>query len=441
VVSRTLAILVCVIAFASDAGAQEPYNLTAPVRSLATLFTDLYGPRGLVVDSLATLPGEQPHTAHFVSDFQFNFSQFSTAMVGQLVSVPLPSPASGFTYQFDASLGVFQRTTQSFGPILAERAETIGARRVSVGFAFQRFTFDTIEGLDLSQVPAVFTHDNAALRGGREDVVTTVNAIEASVAQSTTFVSVGITDHFDVSIAVPIVSNNLKVVSEATIHRLGTTDPLTHFFRQSDGAVGVRRIFTAVGSATGLGDLMVRLKHSVKKSASSGVAVGLDVRIPTGNEMDLLGSGAAGLQPFAIWSGTFQRVSPHVNASYKWNGSSVLAGNPARGETADFPDQIGYAAGADVSVNPRVTFAFDLLGTYVIDAERLRPTSFQALDGRSVFPNIVFTRESMNNLSGACGLKVALLDRLLVDVNVLFKLDENGLRDKVTPLVGIEYAF
>lgn len=440
-VGRIVGMLVCMSALAPAARAQEPYNLTAPVKSLATLFTDLYGPEGLVLDSLATLPGEQPHRAHFISDFQFNFSQFSTALVGQLVSVPLPSPASGFTYQFDSSLGVFQRTTQSFGPILAERADTIGARRVSVGFAFQRFTFDTVEGLDLGQVPAVFTHDNAFLLGGREDVVVTTNAIEASVAQSTTFVTVGITDRFDVSVAVPIVSNHLTVVSDATIHRLGTTDPLTHFFRQSDGEVGVRRVFTAVGSASGLGDLMVRLKHSVQKGASSGVAVGLDVRIPTGDAMNLLGSGAAGLQPFGIWSGTYGRVSPHVNASYKWNGSSVLAGNPARGETADFPDQIGYAAGADVSVNPRVTLAFDLLGVYVINAERLRRESFRALDGRSVFPNIVFTRDSMNSLSGASGLKVSLLDRLLVDLNVLFKLDEHGLRDKVTPLVGIEYAF
>jgi hypothetical protein len=440
-VSRIVGILLCMVAVADEARAQGPYNLTAPVRSLATLFTDLYGPEGLVLDSLATLPGEQPHRAHFNSDFQFNFSQFSTAMVGQLVSVPLPSPASGFTYQFDASLGVFQRTTQSFGPILAERAETIGAHRVSVGFAFQRFTFDTVEGLDLRQVPAVFTHDNAALLGGREDVVTTANAIEASVAQSTTFVTVGITDRFDVSVAVPIVSNHLKAVSEATVHRLGTTNPLTHFFRQADGEVGERRLFTAVGSATGLGDLMVRLKHSVRKGATNGVAVGLDVRIPTGDEMDLLGSGTAGLQPFVVWSATYQRLSPHVNASYKWNGSSVLAGNPARGESADFPDQVAYAAGADVSVNPRVTLAFDLLGVYVIDAERLRPQPFHALDGRSMFPNIVFERDSMNMLSGACGLKVGLRDRLLVDVNVLFKLDEHGLRDKVTPLVGIEYAF
>lgn len=441
-VGRIVGLLVCMIVVAPEARAQEdPYNLTAPVRNLATLFTDLYGPEGLVLDSEATLPGEQPHRAHFNSDFQSNFSQFGTALVGQIVSVPLPSPASGFTYQFDASLGVFQRTTQSFGPILAERAETIGARRVSMGFAFQRFTFDTVEGLDLRTVPAVFTHDNAVLLGGREDVVATTNAIEASVAQSTTFLTVGITDHFDISVALPIVSTNIKVTSDATIHRLGTTNPLTHFFRQSDGDVGEERLFTAVGSAVGMGDVMVRMKHSVRKTASHGLAVGLDLRIPTGDEMNLLGSGTTGLQPFGIWSGTFQRVSPHANLSYKWNGSSVLAGNPARGESADFPDQVGYAAGADVSVNSRVTLAFDLLGVYVINAERLQRETFHALDGTSTFPNIVFARDSLNALSGSSGLKVSLLDRLLVDFNVLFNLDDNGLRDKVTPLIGIEYAF
>jgi hypothetical protein len=442
-VSRlVVAVAVCVIAAAPAARAQDPYNLTAPVRNLATLFTDLYGPQGLVVDSLATLPGAQPHTAHFNSDFQFNFSQFTTALVSQLVSLPLPSPASGFTYRFDSSLGVFERTTQSFGPILADRADTIGARRVSVGFAFQHFTFDTVEGIDLHHVPAVFSHDNAFLLGGREDVVTTSNSIEATVNQATMFVTLGITDRFDVSVAVPVVSNYLKVVSDATIHRLGTTDPLTHFYRQADGSVGEERIFTAIGSATGLGDLMVRVKHTVQKGASSGVAMGLDMRIPTGNEMNLLGSGTAGLQPFAIWSGTYQRVSPHVNASYKWNGSSVLAGNPARGESADFPDQVGYAAGADVSVNPHVTLAFDLLGVNIIKAERLQRETFQALDAaHSTFPNVSFTRSSFNSLSGAFGIKASLLDRLLVDFNLLFKLDDHGLRDKVTPLIGLEYAF
>jgi hypothetical protein len=438
---RLVLLGVCLLAMGSAAGAQEPYNLSVPVKNLATLFTGLYGPNGLVVDSEATLPGEQPHTAHFNSDFQADFSQFSTALVGQLVTLPLPSPASGFTYRFDPTLGVFQRSTQSFGPILAERAETIGAGRVSLGFAFQRFTFDTIEGLDLGKVPAVFTHDNAQLLGGRQDVVTTLNSIQADVGQFTAFVTLGVTDRFDVSLAVPVLSNSLKVVSDATIQRLGTTNPLTHFFRLSNGDVGNERIFTAVGGASGLGDLTVRLKSTLLNAARTGFGVGLDVRLPTGDEMNLLGTGAAGIEPFVIWSANFAKVSPHVNAGYQWNGSSVLAGNPATGESAHLPNQATYAAGADVSVNGRLTLAFDLLGRYVIDAKQLVPQEFHALDGKSVFPNITFTTASFNELNGAVGLKTNVLGRLLLDANLLFRIDEHGLRDKVTPLIGIEYAF
>jgi hypothetical protein len=77
----------------------------------------------------------------------------------------------------------------------------------------------------------------------------------------------------------------------------------------------------------------------------------------------------------------------------------------------------------------------------VIDAERLRSQDFHALDGRSVFRTITFSRESFNALSGAFGFKANLRGRLLVDFNLLFKLDEHGVRDKVTPLVGFNYAF
>jgi hypothetical protein len=303
---RTMLVIALIAATARAAAAQDPYNLSAPVPNLATIFTNIFGPNGLVVDSLATLPGEVSHSAHFNSDFQFNFGQFGTALVSQLVSVPLPSPGGGFTFEFDPSLGVFQRTTQSFGPILAERAETIGARRVSVGYAFQRFTFDSVEGISLSQVPAVFTHDNAQLLGGREDVVTTVNSITADVNQSTLFVTMGVSDKVDLSLAVPVIGVNLRVVSAAHIQRLGTTNPLTHFYRQEDGEVGTDRFFTAIGSAAGLGDLMIRMKANAFTRPKSGLAFGVDVRLPTGDEMNLLGSGTTGVQPFAIWSGTVQ---------------------------------------------------------------------------------------------------------------------------------------
>ncbi len=76
-----------------------------------------------------------------------------------------------------------------------------------------------------------------------------------------------------------------------------------------------------------------------------------------------------------------------------------------------------------------------------IDAKRLTPQDFHALDGRSVFPNIAFSNDSFNELNGSFGMKANVFGRLLVNVNLLFRLDATGLRDKVTPLIGFDYAF
>ena len=120
----------------------------------------------------------------------------------------------------------------------------------------------------------------------------------------------------------------------------------------------------------------------------------------------------------------------------RWSGSSVLAGNPASGETGDFPDQVSYSVGADVAVNPRLTVAFDVLGRYLIDAERLHPETFHGLDGRSTFPNIVFERDSYNALSGSIGLKGNLFGRFLLDLNVLFAIDETPYQNEVNSLAA-----
>jgi hypothetical protein len=438
---RSLPLVLALVCAASNAHAQDPYRLYSPIQNLATLFTDLFGPQGLRVDSEATLPGEQAHNAHFNNDFRSNFDKFTTAMVAQLVTVPLPSPSSGFTYEIDPTTGVFKRTTQTFGPILAERAETIGSGRVSFGFASQSYSFQTMEGLDLAQVPAVFTHDNAELLGGRQDLVTTVNSIDLSVNQYTTFVTVGVTDQFDISAAIKFVTNDVQVRSDATIQRIGTTNELTHFYRQADGTIGTERIFYAQGRASGLGDMTIRLKDMVRKSGASAMSVGLDIRLPTGDQMNLLGTGAAGLQPFFVASWTYDRVSPHLNASYQWNGSSILAGNPSTGESADFPDQVTYAAGLDLSIYSRLTAAFDLLGRYNISAERLEQETFTARNGTSQFPNIAFNQSSFNQLSGSVGVKMNLAGRLLLDANLLFALDDHGMRDHVAPMLALEYAF
>jgi hypothetical protein len=431
----------CLLAIASNARAQDPYVIYSPVQNLATLFTGIFGPQGLKVDSDAKLPDGTTHSAHFNSDFQSNFDKFNTAMVGQLVTVPLPTPASGFTYELDPETGVFKRSTESFGPILAERAETIGAGRVSFGFAFQRFSFQSVEGLDLNRVPAVFTHDNAQLLGGRQDVITTLNSIQASVAQYTTYVTFGITDRFDISAALKMASTDLTVRSDATIQRIGTTDPLTHYFRQSDGEVGNERVFYAIGHAAGIGDTTVRLKTNLERRPTRAIAAGLDIRLPTGDQLNLLGTGSAGVAPFFIVSSTVHRVSPHADLAYQWNGRSLLAGNPETGQSGAFPGQVTYSLGADVALTPRITLALDSLGSYYVNAERLSPETFHALDGVSTFANIGFSRSSFNALNGSIGMKVNFVGRLLLDGNLLFALDDHGVRDRVVPLLAFEYAF
>jgi len=421
--------------------AQDPINMSVQVTELSRIFTELYGANGLVVNSLTPLPGGITHSGHFNSGFESEFKQFSTALTSQIVSLALPPPASGFTYQFDPALGVFSRTTTSLGPIMSERADTLGARRVSIGFAYQRLKFDTIEGIDLNAVPAVFTHDSAELRGGREDVVTTLDAIDTTVSRSATFISYGVTNSLDISVVFPYITTDMVVSSDATIQRIGTTDPLTHFFRALDDSVGTQRLFTAFGHASGPGDLTVRLKQTIKKSPKNGMALGVDLRLPTGDEKNLLGTGAPGVQPFAVWSAEYGAVSPHINIGYQWNGSSILAGDPGTGISEDLPDVGVYSAGAVIEIHPRVTAAVDVLGRYVIDSPRLQRTDFHALNGTSVFPNITFTSGSFNELSAAAGLKINTFGRFLVTANLLVKLNDVGLRDKVSPLVGIEYAF
>jgi hypothetical protein len=433
--------VIAVVMAAAPARAQDPYNVAVRVEQLSRVFSDLYGPNGLVVDSTAALAGGQSHSGHFAGGFESEFSQFGIALTSQLVSLPLPTPAAGFTYQFDPALGVFTRTTNSFGPIMSERAETIGRRRLSIGLATQRLEFDSIEGLDLKRIPAVFSHDNAELRGGREDVITTTNSVEATVTRSTLFLSYGVTNSFDVSVAVPYVTAKMIVTSDATIRRIGTTIPEIHFFRMTDDSVGDHRTFTAFGDASGIGDINVRAKVTLKRTERHGFALGVDARMPSGDEHNLLGTGAAAVQPYAVWSASVGPFSPHVNAGYQWNGSSVLAGAAQAGESRDLPDVVRYSAGGAVELHPRVTLAVDLVGRWVIDSPRLSRQTFRALDGRTEFADIAFRKGSLHELSAATGFKLNIVDRLLLNANLLFRLNSAGLMDKVSPLVGLEYAF
>jgi hypothetical protein len=370
----------------------------------------------------------------------------NVALTSQLATVPLPSPASGFTYNFDPDTGTFVRSTRSFGPILADRGETIGRGKIAFGYTYQFFSFDHLDGLPLSEVPAVFTHDNPQLGGGRTDVVSTANTIEATVSQFTGALTYGVTDRIDVSLAVPVVRTRLSLLSNATIHRIGTGSDFTiHYFRDEDsiGGFGSNRQYFAEGTAGGLGDLVARVKTTLMREGTRSFAAGVDVRMPTGDENNLLGSGALGIRPFAAVSASLGALSPHANVSYQWNGKSALAGNVRTGEKADLPDQFMYAAGGDIVIADRLSIVFDVLGQRVVDSPRLvsRVTSRTGPADSVTLPDILFVTESYWTSAAAFGMKGNLAPQLLVTFNLRFATADGGLTDRVTPLVGMEWAF
>jgi hypothetical protein len=122
------------------------------------------------------------HAAHFNSAFQSEFRLMNVALTSQLATVPLPSPASGFTCHFDPGTGTLVRSTRSFGPILTDRGETIGRGQIAFGYTYQFLSYDHLDGVSLSAVPAMFRHDGSSAGGGRADVVATTNTVEATIA-------------------------------------------------------------------------------------------------------------------------------------------------------------------------------------------------------------------------------------------------------------------
>jgi hypothetical protein len=414
--------------------------------TLSTLFEDIFGARGLVLNSDDVQLDGSNHAAHFNSAFQSEFRLMNVALTSQLATVPLPSPASGFTYTFNAGTGTFVRSTKSFGPILADRGETIGRGKIAFGYTYQFFSFDHLDGISLSNVPAVFTHDSPELGGGRADVVSTANTVEATVSQLTGALTYGVTDRIDVSLAVPVVRTRLSLLSNATIHRVGTGSNLgVHYFRDEDaiGGYGSTRQYYAEASAGGVGDLVARVKATLMREGSRAFAAGVDVRMPTGDEKNLLGSGAPGVRPFAAVSASLGPFAPHANVAYQWNGESGLAGDVRTGSKADLPDQFIYALGADVLVAERLSIVFDLFGQRIVDSPRLvsRTTTRSGVGGSVSLPDILFATESYWTSAGGFGLKGNLAPRLLVTFNLRFAIADGGLTDRLSPLLGMEWAF
>ena len=115
---RALLTLFLIAFLARAAGAQSP-----PATSASTEARKLaYVVPGLIEGMIRSL--DAPLQPVIRATIDPSLASVNSALAAQLSNLPIPSPASGYRYDFDPTSAL--REKQSLGPVLAERAETIG---------------------------------------------------------------------------------------------------------------------------------------------------------------------------------------------------------------------------------------------------------------------------------------------------------------------------
>ncbi len=452
--------------------------------------------------------GGPPHQAHFspLTNEPNNpvvgiVQSFNTQMATQFSTFPLGSSTGGFTYVFDESVGTFRRGSASFGPLFAERALTIGRRKLSVGFNYQRTSYDTFEGqnLDDGSIKFYLRHQDCCTfnllpqdpffeffnnrpNGTRltvpfeGDIIEATLSLKATTHTTAVFANYGVTDRWDAGVAVPFVRVNLDASVRARILRLVTCAnlavpglctadgaPDTHTFEI--GNPNATQTVQHSGHAAGLGDIVLRTKYHFLRAAGGGLAAAVDLRLPTGDKNELLGAGGVQGKFLLVASNERGRLGQHLNLGYTVARGNV-AGTVAGLTSAPVPDEINYSGGIELVASPRFTVIGDVVGRTLRGVGRLDlvsktfqysnpaalPTGFtpQTLVEAGIFsfPTSSVSLDEFNprpgNLTlllGTGGVKFNLTGNLLVSGSVLFPLTKAGLRSRVTMVLGLDYAF
>jgi hypothetical protein len=437
---------------------------------------------GVTMPSTTQTVAGNPHDAHFIAALGQNQAPFAInkLVVGQLDTFPIGSSSGGFVFNFDPGTGLFKPASQSFGPGFAERALTNGRRRFGFGVNYQHLEFQSYEGTDLQNGALSFVlqhNDCCAPFPGLDDPFFEGDLVKMSLSLAVKtdvvapFMSYGLSSRWDVGVVVPIVRVSLNPTITSTIDRIASaSNPLIHSW---DGLGQTTKVTTASGTATGIGDIVLRTKYRFADWAHGGLAGDVDVRLPSGDKENLLGTGAVQTKVLLIASGEFSRVAPHLNLGYTFSSGSLSSSLttlppsslPANANTQSqvssesgvalvdtkLPKEVNYVAGIDIAAHSLLTISADFVGRTELDTQRFGLVSqtylFRTVNGgplsstsRDTFAST--STGSLNLLLGVVGAKFNIPGTpLLLTGSVLFPLTDAGLKAKVTPVVGLDYSF
>jgi hypothetical protein len=375
------------------------------------------------------VPVDGPTLLRKAEDRADTASQIIKLAGNQLSSFPLASASGGFTWTFDTASGLATRASNSFGPIFAERPLTIGRRRLNVGANVQHVTFDHLEerrlqGGEIVGYLSVPFFDEHIFFADSLDLTVTTDTLNA-------FATYGLTDRLDIGVAVPL--NRVEMHATLT-SRIGDTSSGV-----DDPTPLVR---STAGKATGIGDVVIRAKYNMLRGSSWGISESVDVRLPTGDELNLLGIAGPQVKLTFIAASALGQLSPHANLAYTISGASEAASD-SRAFVSAPPEEINYAAGADLALSLRVTVAADVVGRVMRKAGTMvwTPVDFDGDEYPQYQQFDVIAGKDLHLLLGSVGAKVNPFKNMLFTANVLFPLTKNGLTDRLTWMAGLDYSF
>jgi hypothetical protein len=391
----------------------------------------------------------------------------------QIATSPSVATSSGYVLSTTSGGGISARPAD-LGPLLSDVPQTIGRHRLFIGTSYQWMEFSKTGGQDMRSYPYPlgFAIEPQGLTGfyGFIDLQASASLKMHSID---TYASFGLTSHLDVAVVVPWSKSEMSFHSSCSPTyqwTVGNTKYCSAYFltKYIDESTGLPVydfagfLAGSSGSArnTGIGDVTLRAKYQFWRSDLYSMAGGVEYRLPTGDPLNIHGSGATGVRPFFAW-GYNARVAPHVNIGYQYNGSSV---NDVRDNITGFttslapvygppqnstklPNILTGSAGFDAALTRRLNLDGDfLVRRFSSDGRKDFVATENPFGGTNPVSSYLNPLTSSPYYTGAkikatglVGVKAKLAGHLMLSASALIDAGGYGMVYHPAPTISISY--
>jgi hypothetical protein len=198
----------------------------------------------------------------------------------------------------------------------------------------------------------------------------------------------------------------------------------------------VSRLVETDNVFSGVGDIAALAKFRIMKFKGpdvpdpGGIAVNVVMRLPTGDRDNLRGLGVTRTLGSLIASFGKGPLKPHGSVSFEyWNKAFDVPNDHLK-------NQFQWAGGVELVAAPKFTILADVLGQKILGAGPLEVGSVNVASAAAA-QSLIFADGSLDKITFIPGMKVNLIGKMVLSLNALVTMKNNGLHSTVTPVAGI----